>query len=122
MVLVFAFILSSSRLQRLAGLFRQNYMCNTFKLIRSLVLTAILTFASSMLIIGVVWGISEVVSYVPGFREIGHIGIGLLSQFLNTFGSGSPLEGMLVIGCTFSFVTGLFDAYTFYRYQHLRHY
>lgn len=97
-------------------------MFNISKLIRSLLLTTILTFASSMSIIGGVWGISSGVSYVPGLQQIGHLGVGMLSQFLNTFGSGSPIEGMLVIGCTFSFVTGLFDAYTFYRYQHLRHY
>lgn len=75
-----------------------------------------------MFIIGIVWGVSAGVSYVPGFQAIGHLGVVMLSQFLNTFGSGSPFEGMVVIGCTFSFVTGLFDAYTFYRYQNLRHY
>jgi len=42
-----------------------------------------------------------------------------LLSFLAVFGTGSPLEGVLVIGMTCSIVGALFDTYAFYRYQSL---
>ena len=62
------------------------------------------------------------VSVIPGFEQVGHITLHSIESFLGTFGSGSSLEGMIVIGGTFSFVVGLFDVYTFYRCENLRHY
>jgi disulfide bond formation protein DsbB len=38
-------------------------------------------------------------------------------HFLATFGTGSPLHGLLIIGLTFGFVGGLFDVYVYYRHQ-----
>ncbi|MEO0458586.1 MAG: hypothetical protein AAF152_18685 [Cyanobacteria bacterium P01_A01_bin.114] len=44
----------------------------------------------------------------------------LISEVLNTFGSGNIWQGMLIISLTLSLVGGLFDAFAFYKYQALK--
>ncbi|GAC1459093.1 MAG: hypothetical protein NVSMB70_03950 [Chamaesiphon sp.] len=60
------------------------------------------------------------VGYIPGLEAIAQTSSTQILQFLATFGSGCPVQGVLVIGFTCSFVGALFDTYAFYRYQTLR--
>lgn len=47
------------------------------------------------------------------------MGIEQILQFLQVFGSGSAMRGLLIICTVCSLVGVLFDTYTFYRYQKL---
>ena len=60
------------------------------------------------------------VSYVPGFWEVGNQGITYITDFLAVFGDGKPLQGILTLGITISIVGILLDILNFYRYQSLR--
>jgi hypothetical protein len=88
--------------------------------LRSLLLTIIFSFVAPMLLIG--GGLISVflIGYVPGLQGTGKAIAIALEQFLATFGSGSPFEGLVVIALTCSLVGALFDTYVFYRYQNLR--
>jgi len=83
----------------------------------SLLLTLILSFATPILLVGGVLASVYLVACVPGVEAIGQSVSGQILQFLATFGSGCPVEGVLVIGLTCSFVGALFDTYAFYSYQ-----
>ncbi len=48
-----------------------------------------------------------VMSYIP----LGHIGLHWLLEFLAVFGTGHPLQGLLWLGFSFSFVAVLFDMF-----------
>lgn len=86
----------------------------------SLLLSSVLSFAVPSLLIGVGLASFSFLCYVPGLDVLGESGVNQLLQFLATFGSGSPLQGWLIIGLTCSLVGALFDAYAFYRYQNWR--
>ncbi len=88
--------------------------------LRSLMLTLILTFATPILLLGGILTGASLVGYIPGLEALSQTSTGQILQFLATFGSGCPFEGVLVIGSTCSFVGALFDTYAFYRYQTLR--
>ncbi len=89
-------------------------------LFRSLLLTALLSFLTPLLLLGV--GLVSLlgVSYIPGVAELGQLGTAQLLTFLSIFGDGYPIQGMLTIGITCSTVAGLFDVFNFYLYQDLR--
>jgi hypothetical protein len=53
--------------------------------------------------------------YVPGLLGLSQAGLQALGNFLMTFGSGSCVEGAIVIGGAFALVTLLFDGYVTYR-------
>jgi len=89
-------------------------------LLRSLLLTSLLCFAAPLLILGGLLCSLSVLSYIPMLQNIADGSIVPIWSFLETFGSGQPLEGMFTIGLTCSLVGTLFDAYAFYRYQTLR--
>jgi hypothetical protein len=44
-----------------------------------------------------------------------------IMQFLATFGSGHPWQGLVVICLTISMVGGLFDLFALYKYQQFGH-
>jgi hypothetical protein len=88
--------------------------------LRSILITGIFSFITpSLFIIGVLVCLS-VFSYVPLFSPISQAGLEQITHFLSVFGSGSSLNGLLVIGLVCSLVGILFDTYTFYRHQNLR--
>lgn len=87
--------------------------------LRSLILTIFLSFAAPIVLMTVLLAALSAVSYVPGLDVPTQTGTTQLLQFLAIFGSGSPLQGMIIIGLACSLVGALFDAYTFYRYQNL---
>lgn len=88
--------------------------------LRSLLLTMIFSFITPTLIIG--GGLLSVLflGYIPGLQAVGTAIAIAMTQFLATFGSGSAIHGLVVIGFTCSVVGALFDTYAFYRYQNLR--
>jgi hypothetical protein len=87
--------------------------------LRSLVLTILLSFVAPIVLITALLTVASGIASIPGFEAIGQTGTTQLLQFLTVFGSGSPLEGVMVIGFTCSLVGALFDTYAFYRYQML---
>ncbi|WP_322745559.1 hypothetical protein [Plectonema radiosum] len=62
----------------------------------------------------------SVVSLLPGLETVSEIIVDQISNFLAAFGSGTPIQGLLVICLTCSFVGALFDIYVYYRCQILR--
>lgn len=88
--------------------------------LRSLLLSIILSFVAPMLLVGAVLVGTSIIRYIPGLQRFSCAIAEQILQFLATFGSGSPLHGLLVISLTCSLVGGLFDTYAFYRYQNLR--
>ncbi len=88
--------------------------------LRSLLLSIILSFVAPMLLVGVLVASTSLIGYIPGMQGIASAIANQILQFLATFGSDSPFQGLLVISLTCSLVGGLFDTYAFYRYQNLR--
>jgi hypothetical protein len=56
-------------------------------------------------------------SCIPGLESVGQLTTNMLLAFLDTFGSGSAWQGMLIISLVCGFVGALFDIYTFYSFQ-----
>jgi hypothetical protein len=86
-------------------------------LIRSLLVALCLGFLFP--IVGIVLALTGfvVMGYIPGFLWISQAGIQGLADFLMTFGSGSCIQGAIVIGGAFALVTLLFDGYVSYRHR-----
>jgi hypothetical protein len=82
-------------------------------------LTILLSFVAPIVVVTVLLAAISVIGYVPGLETIGQTGTTQLFKFLAVFGSGCPIEGVIVIGFTCSLVGALFDTYAFYRYQSL---
>lgn len=87
---------------------------------RSLLLSIIFSFVAPMIFVGVALLVLPILSLVPGLQALGEIITTQISEFLATFGSGTPLHGLFVICLTCSFVGALFDTYVYYRCQILR--
>lgn len=87
--------------------------------LRSLALTVFLCFVAPFAVVALLLACLIGIGYVPGFETSGSSGTSQLLQFLAVFGSGSPFEGIMVIGFTCGLVGALFDTYSFYRYQML---
>lgn len=87
--------------------------------LRSLFLAILLSFVAPILLMTVLLVSLSVIACIPGLEATGQAGTTQLLNFLAVFGSGSPLQGITVIGFTCSLVGALFDAYSFYRYQNL---
>ncbi|MBE9229173.1 hypothetical protein IQ264_27600 [Phormidium sp. LEGE 05292] len=85
-----------------------------------LLLTTALSFVAPVILIGAIIVGLCVVGFVPGFEILCQSGIEGLAKFLEIFGGGSPMEGVLAIGFTFALVGAIFDTYASYRYQTLR--
>ncbi len=88
-----------------------------FNLIRSLLVALCLGFLFP--IVGIVLALTGLVvmGCIPGFFWISQAGIQGLADFLMTFGSGSCIQGAIVIGGAFALVTLLFDGYVSYRHR-----
>ncbi|MBW4644644.1 MAG: hypothetical protein KME23_16915 [Goleter apudmare HA4340-LM2] len=88
--------------------------------LRSLLLTVIFSFLAPLLLVGGFLILASVVGHVPGLQDVTEAIAARIMHFLATFGSGTPLRGILVICLTCSFVGALFDIYAYYRCQILR--
>ena len=86
----------------------------------SLLLAALLSFATPIFLVGIALAVLSVVSVVPGFTLFGQTSAIQIREFLAIFGSGGAIQGILTIALTCSIVGTLFDLFNFYRYQALR--
>ena len=88
--------------------------------LRSLLVTVIFSFVAPMFLVGGILLILAVMGYFPGLQTITDASATSILHFLAIFGSGTPLQGLVIIGLTWSFVGALFDTYAYYRCQILR--
>jgi hypothetical protein len=95
-------------------------MSSSSAFLRSLLLASFVSFALPVLLVGGAIVTLILVGYLPLLDAFSQFCLAQLLNFLTTFGSGSALHGVLVIGFTCALVGALFDAYTFYRYQNFR--
>jgi hypothetical protein len=84
-----------------------------------LILTIFLSFTVPVLVIIGLLASLVLFGYLSGGSAIATSGTDSILHFLATFGNGCPLSGLCAIGLTCSFVGGLFQLFTYYRYQHL---
>lgn len=89
-------------------------------LFRALLLTSLLSFTVPVLFLGGTIALLSLITYLPPLTSLAQDCIHQILTVLTTFGSGSAVEGALVIGFTCSLVGTLFDACTVYRYQNFR--
>jgi hypothetical protein len=88
--------------------------------LRSLLLASAFSFAAPILLVSGAIASLSLLSYIPSLRLISQMGLAQINSFLITFGSGQPLEGVLVIGTVCGLVGALFDTYVFCQRQVLR--
>jgi hypothetical protein len=88
--------------------------------LRSLLLTSILSFTAPLILVGIILVSFSLLGYIPWLESWGEAGVKQVLQFLATFGSGHPFQGLVIIGFACGLVGGLFDTFNFYRYQNLR--
>jgi len=87
----------------------------------SLFLTASISFVAPIMLIGSAIAFLDFVSCVPGFWELGDGGISYILDFLAVFGNDKPLQGMITLGITVSFVGILLDILNLYRNSYYYH-
>ncbi|WP_392534939.1 hypothetical protein [Nostoc sp. C117] len=88
--------------------------------LRSLLLTIVFSFIAPMFLVGSGLLLLSAIGHLPSLQEFTEAIATQIVHFLATFGSGTPLRGLLVISLTCSFVGALFDMYAYYRCQILR--
>lgn len=93
-------------------------MSNISSLFISLLLTTIISFATPALVIGTIFAALLIFGYVPGLTLLGHCGTVQILHFLAVFGTGNPLEGLMILGFAFAVVACLFDLFIFYFYRY----
>ncbi len=91
-------------------------MTPTTNRLHSVVLTAVVCFVAPMVLVGILVLGLYVIHYLPLIYVVGNLGLHLIETFLNVFGNGNLLTGLILIGLVCSFVGTLFDTYTIYRY------
>ncbi len=87
------------------------------KLLRSLSLAVLLSFFAPMLLMSGSLASTWLLTCIPGLGSIGQIPTNMLLDFLDTFGGGCAIQGMLTIGLVCGFVGALFDIYVFYSFR-----
>lgn len=88
-------------------------------LVRSLLLSILMSFVAPILVMGSFFLLCFSVSFLPILETMGNAGARMITDFLAVFGTGYPLQGVLVIGLACSLVGGLFDLFNFYCYQNM---
>jgi hypothetical protein len=87
-------------------------------LLRSLVLSTLLSFIAPLLLVGGILTTLYATSFVPGIAHLSHTVASQILTFLAVFGSGYPVQGILIICFAFALVGSLFDLFNFlYVYQ-----
>jgi len=87
------------------------------KLFFSLCLSALVCFTIPILLVSSSCGSLWLLSSVPLLTAIAQNTLIQLVGFLSTFGDGSPLGGIILIGVICALVGGGFDLFNFYFYQ-----
>ncbi|OKH15916.1 hypothetical protein [[Limnothrix rosea] IAM M-220] len=90
-------------------------MKSTLKLLPSLFVTIVMSSLAPVMICGLILALCSVLWSCPGVTAA--IPQDGLKEFLQVFGNGSAVEGILTIAITFGFVGGMFEAFNFYYYQ-----
>ncbi len=85
--------------------------------LRSLLVALCLGFLVPIVSILIALTALVLIGCIPGFVGLSQSGLQGLANFLMTFGSGNCIEGAIVIGAAFAFVTILFDSYVSYRHR-----
>ncbi|NEP18413.1 MAG: hypothetical protein F6J97_16170 [Leptolyngbya sp. SIO4C1] len=94
-------------------------MPNLVQLIFSLTATFLVSFLTVLSSLGLLIGLLLIGQLSPldlWFESGFHQAIAILQ----VFGSGDVWQGALTVGLTAGLVSGLFDAFAFYKYQSLR--
>lgn len=86
----------------------------------SLVLTATVSFALPVIVIGMIFALAIALSLIPGLMMFGHQSVASILDFLAVFGTGRPVTGVVTLGLASTFVGVLFDLFNIYWYQSLR--
>ncbi len=90
-------------------------------LLRSLVLSTLLSFIAPLVLVGGILTALYATSFVPGIQDLSQSVAGQILRFLAVFGSGYPVQGIFIIGIAFALVGSLFDLFNFlYVYQGTR--
>ncbi len=89
--------------------------------LRSLCLTTVFSFLLPGLVFAAGALALLVMSYIPLCTQLGHAGLRLLLEFLAIFGTGHPLQGLLWLGFSFSFVAVLFDMFASFHTPQEQH-
>ncbi len=95
-------------------------MASWMQILRSLILTAIVSFLIPLGLIGSVVGIVLAMGHLALVTHFSQLMLQRIFHFLSTFGGGDVLEGIVIIGLASSVVGTLFDAFTSFRYSGLR--
>ncbi len=88
-------------------------------LLQSIFLAGLFGFLLPVLVLGGIWGGLALLGWLSGWAIVREVGVEPVIQFLNVFGNGSAVRGLLIIGMACSAVGILLDSYTLYR-QSLR--
>jgi hypothetical protein len=88
-------------------------MSSLIGLLRSLLLTTIVSFAVPVIVVSGTLIALLGLSYLPILEKVGRIGMEQLQIFLAVFGSGCALQGIVTIGLTCAIVGALFDLFNF---------
>jgi hypothetical protein len=95
-------------------------MSLVLSLCRSLLLSTLISFATPILVLGGMLATLFLVSFIPSVANFGQIGANQVLEILTVFGSGCPVQGILIIAGAFAVVGSLFDLFNFYVYQGIR--
>ena len=88
--------------------------------LRSLLMTIIISFLTPLGLVGTLLLVLLGMGQMSPLLAFSQSTIQQIQGFLAVFGSGRPLQGLVVIGLASSVVGALFDVFAFYRYQSLR--
>jgi hypothetical protein len=83
--------------------------------LRSLLVTSTLSFMVPIFLISAVVMALFLIMQIPIAQSVGQVMVGQVLQILKVFGTGSAIEGAIVIATTCSLVGILFDAYAFHN-------
>ncbi|MFE4108331.1 hypothetical protein [Almyronema epifaneia] len=95
-------------------------MTSWLQVLRSLILTAIVSFLIPLGLMGAVIGLVLLANHIAPLATFSQLILQRLLQFLGVFGGGDALEGILTIGLASGVVGTLFDAFAYFRYSGLR--
>ncbi len=83
--------------------------------LHSLLVTSTLSFIVPIILISALVTTLFVIMQIPIAQSVGQAMVEQVLQVLMVFGTGSAIEGAIVIATTFSLVGVLFDTYAFYN-------
>ena len=90
-------------------------MKSTLKLLPSLFVTIVMSSLAPVVICGLILAVCSVIWSCPGVTAV--VPRDGLKEFLQVFGNGSAVEGIMTIAITCGFVGGIFETFNFYYYQ-----